>query len=66
MLLEAKKVFDILFGCEFVGFSVIGTKLRPLLRIQFSASESGRFSEIVTTVFGFGFREVLLCFLEDS
>ena len=33
----------------------IGTKLRPLLRTDFSAIESGRFSGIVTTVLGFWF-----------
>ena len=36
-------------------FLAIGTKLRPLLRTDFSASESGRFSGIVTTVFSFWF-----------
>ena len=47
----AKKFFDILSGCEFVAFlEDMGTKLRPLLRTDFSAFESGRFSGIVTTV----------------
>jgi len=31
-------------------FLDMGTKLRPLLRTDFSAFESGRFSGIVTTV----------------
>ena len=31
-------------------FFDMGTKLRPLLRTDFSAFESGRFSGIVTTV----------------
>ena len=35
-----------------LSFLDIGTKLNPLLRTDFSASESGRFSGIVTTVLG--------------
>ena len=44
------KFFDILSGSEFVDFLGYGTKLRPSLRTDFSAFESGRFSGIVTTV----------------
>ena len=47
---SAKTFFDILSGSEFVGFMDMRTKLRPLLRTDFSAFESGRFSGIVTTV----------------
>ena len=36
-------------------FLDMGTKLRPLLRTDFSAFESGRFSGIVTTVWWFWF-----------
>ena len=44
----------------------IGMKLRPLLRTDFSASESDRFSGIVTTVFSFWFsRGAVLFFLCD-
>ena len=46
-------------------FLDMGTKLRPLLRQDFSAFESGRFSGIQECD-GFGFREVLSCFFEDS
>ena len=52
-----------MFGCEFVGFLAIETKLRPLLRTDFSASESGRFSGIVTTVFSFWFSRGAVLFL---
>ena len=47
---SAKKVFD---TCLVVNSSLLldmGTELRPLLRTDFSASESSRFSGIVTTV----------------
>ena len=45
----AKKFFNML-NREFVNFLDIGTKFKPLLRTDFSASESGKFSGIVTTV----------------
>ena len=46
----AKKFFNILLNLEFVKFLDIGTKFKPLVKTDFSESESGRFSGIVTTV----------------
>ena len=44
-------------------FLVIVTKLRPLLRTDFSASEGGRFCGIVTTVLWFWFSRFCSVFL---
>ena len=46
----SKKFFNILLNREFVKFLDIGTKFNPLLRTDFSASESERFSGMETTV----------------
>ena len=49
----AKKFFNILLNRKSSSFLDIGTKFNPLLRTDFSASESERFSGIVTTVLRF-------------
>ena len=46
----AKKFFNILLNRVFVKFFGYRNKFSPLLRTDFSASESERFSGIVTTV----------------
>ena len=47
-------------------FVAVGTKLRPLLRTDFSVSESGRFSGIVTAVLVFVFERSYPAFLSIS
>ena len=46
----AKKFFRVLFDSEFIFFLVSGTKFKPFPRIDFSGSERGKSSGIVTTL----------------
>ena len=47
-------------------FLAVGTKLRPLLRTDFSVSERGRFSGVVTAVLVFDFERCYPAFLRIS
>ena len=49
----AKEFFNVLLYWKFVSFLDLGTKFKPLLRTDFSESESSKFSEMVTTVLRF-------------
>ena len=57
-----KGFFNVLFNLRFVGFLLeMGTKFKPLLRNDFSESESSsKFSGIVTTVLRFSGDESLV------
>ena len=55
-----KEFFNVLLERKFVGFLDLGTKFKPLLRTDFSESESSKFSEMVTTVLRFSGDESLV------